>query len=94
MRQAGNACAAMIAEEARVIYDQQAESGSHPVVAAGGVGSAGRALEYPGEFLCHGMFYSQTMAAHALRAAETICAAIEAYYRAQGESALLAPDAE
>ena len=39
-------------------------------------------------------FYSQTMAEQALRAAETICAAIEAHYRVQGESAILAPDAE
>ena len=38
--------------------------------------------------------YGQTMAAQALRAAETICAAIEAYYRDQGESAILQPDAE
>ena len=38
--------------------------------------------------------YVQTMAEQALRAAETICAAIEAYYRDQGESAILAPDAE
>ena len=68
MLQEGNAFATMIAEEARVISDQQ--SG------------------YPHQ--C----YSQTMAAHALRAAETICAAIEAHYRAQGASAILAPDAE
>ena len=38
--------------------------------------------------------YGQTMAEHALRATETICAAIETHYRAQGESAILAPDAE
>ena len=39
-------------------------------------------------------FYVQTMAEHALRAAETICAAVEASYRAQGESDILAPDTE
>ena len=39
-------------------------------------------------------FYSQTMAEQALRAAETISTAIEVYYRAQGESSILTPDAE
>jgi len=39
-------------------------------------------------------FYSQIMAEQALRAAETISTTIEVYYRVQGESSILTPDAE
>ena len=39
-------------------------------------------------------FYVWTMAEQALRAAETISAAVEEYYRAQGERDILEPDTE